>query len=344
MQEATPNKIQDRIRAITSKVDLYIAALLGMVLLASILPARGQFAAALDYVVDGLIALLFFLYGARLSWESVMQGIANWRLQLIVAISTFALFPVLGLLARPLIEPWLGTALYTGFLFLCLLPSTVQSSIAFTSIARGNVPAALCAASVSNIAGVIITPLLAGWLLSSKSGAEFNAQAIQATVMQLLVPFAIGQLLRRWIGGFMFRYRKVLGYVDRSSILMVVYTAFSEGVVTGIWHRLDLAKLAILAVVSGALLAVVLKVTTWTSRRMRFPVEDEIALVLCGSKKSLATGIPMANILFPASAVGLMVLPLMVFHQIQLMVCAVLARRYAARPVVEAEESHRAVR
>lgn len=324
--------VRDRIRAITAKVDLYIAAILAMVLLASILPAKGAAASTLDYVVDGMIALLFFLYGARLSWESVLAGIANWRLQLAVVVSTFLLFPVLGLSLKPIVEPWLGPGLYTGLLFLCLLPSTVQSSIAFTSIARGNVPAALCAASVSNIAGVVVTPLLSSWLLTFQGGNHFSPKAIQATVVQLLLPFAVGQLTRRWIGGFVFQHRKVLGYVDRSSILLVVYTAFSEGVVAGIWKRLDLPKLLVLAVISAALLTVVLAITTWSSRRLRFPVEDEISLVLCGSKKSLATGIPMANILFPAQIVGLMVLPLMIFHQIQLMVCAMLARRYAARP------------
>jgi len=206
----------------------------------------------------------------------------------------------------------------------------VQSSIAFTSIARGNVAAAICSASFSNMIGIALTPLLVTVFLSTGTGGV-SLGAVRDIMVQLLLPFVAGQLLRRWIGGFITRHKKVLGYVDRGSVLLVVYSAFSAGVVGGIWGRLSVVSLLVLLAVNAALLAVVMVVTTLAARRLRFSTEDAIAIVFCGSKKSLASGLPMGTVLFPAATVGLVVLPLMLFHQMQLMVCAWLARRYGAR-------------
>jgi sodium/bile acid cotransporter 7 len=310
--------------------DPYLLALLGMVALASLLPARGAAAIDVGYLANFAIGLLFFLYGTRLSPQAALAGARHWRLHLTVLLSTFVLFPVLGL-ASGLLVPWMLTpSLQVGLMFLCCLPSTVQSSIAFTSIARGNVAAALCSASASNLIGIVATPLLVSLFMGAKGG--FSAHALEDIVAQLLAPFAAGQLLRPWVGAFIQRNKSVLGLVDRGSILIVVYTAFSEGVVAGIWHQLSLRDLLLLLVADALLLALVLIATTIASRMLGFSREDEIAIVFCGSKKSLASGLPMANVLFAGSQVGLVVLPLMLFHQIQLMVCATLARRYAASP------------
>jgi sodium/bile acid cotransporter 7 len=224
----------------------------------------------------------------------------------------------------------LSPQLYSGLLFLCCLPSTVQSSIAFTSIARGNVAAAICSASFSNVLGIALTPVLAALLLATKqhTGSSFFG-SIQGIVVQLLLPFVAGQASRRWISKFIVRYKKLLGLVDRGSILLVVYTAFSEGVVSGIWHKLSPASLGLLLAVDIALLTLALIATTTLARRLKFSRADEVVVVFCGSKKSLASGIPMASVLFPAQSIGLIVLPLMLFHQIQLMACAWLARRYS---------------
>lgn len=215
--------------------------------------------------------------------------------------------------------------LQAGFLFLCLVPSTIQSSIAFTSIARGNVPAAICAGSFSSLTGIFLTPLLAALLLGS-AGGGFSADSLLQIVLQLLVPFLAGQLLRRWVGGFLTRHRKVLGLVDRGSILLVVYTAFSEGMVAGIWSQVTPARLGALLAAEAVLLAVMLALTWYGARRLGFGREDRIAIQFAGSKKSLAAGLPMASVLFGAHA-SLAVLPLMLFHQTQLMVCAVIAKR-----------------
>ncbi|MGG2459709.1 bile acid:sodium symporter family protein [Streptomyces sp. RGM 3693] len=310
-------------------LDGYLLALLGTVGLAALLPARGAAATVADGASTGAVALLFFLYGARLSTQEAMDGLRHWRLHLTTLACTFLVFPVLGLAARGLVPLVLPPALYTGLLFLCLVPSTVQSSIAFTSIARGNVAAAICAGSFSSIVGIVITPLLAGLVLPGNGGG-FSVHSLVSIVCQLLLPFLAGQLLRRWVSGFLTRYKKVLGYVDRGSILLVVYAAFSAGMVQGIWHQVSPLRLLCLLGVEAALLAVMLTATSYGSKKLGFPRADRIAITFAGSKKSLAAGLPMASVLFGAQA-GLAVLPLMLFHQMQLMVCAVLAKRYAAQ-------------
>jgi solute carrier family 10 (sodium/bile acid cotransporter), member 7 len=308
-------------------VDPYIAAIVGMVVLATVLPAHGAGETVAKYAANAAIALLFFLHGARLSPQAALAGASHWRLQLAVIASTFVLFPALGLGARALFPGLLTPPLWTGVVLLCALPSTVQSSIAFTSIARGNVAAALCAATASNLSGMGLTPLLVGLLLGAQGG--FSARGAGDIVLQLLVPFAAGQLARPWIGGWALRHKTMLSFVDRGSILLVVYAAFSEGVTHGIWRQLSVADLARLAAVDVALLGTVLAITTYGSRLLRFSRDDEVTIVFCGSKKSLASGLPMATVLLAGQSVGLIVLPLMLFHQIQLMVCAVLAKRYA---------------
>ncbi|MFF4799619.1 bile acid:sodium symporter family protein [Streptomyces sp. NPDC001351] len=317
-------------------IDPYILLLLGTVGLAALLPARGVGADVASGASTAAIAFLFFLYGARLSTREALDGLKHWRLHGTVLACTFVIFPLLGLAARGLVPVFLTHPLYQGLLFLTLVPSTIQSSIAFTSIARGNVPAAICAGSFSSLVGIVITPLLAAVLLGSSAGG-FSADSLVQIVLQLLVPFLAGQLLRPWIGGFVARHKKVLGLVDRGSILLVVYTAFSEGMVRGIWHQVSPLRLGGLLVVEAVLLAVMLALTWYGAKALRFDREDRIAIQFAGSKKSLASGLPMASVLFGAHA-SLAVLPLMLFHQMQLMVCAVLAKRRAHDPEAEAAE------
>ncbi|MFG2776633.1 bile acid:sodium symporter family protein [Streptomyces prunicolor] len=314
-------------------IDPYILLLLGTVGLAALLPARGAGADVASGASTAAIAFLFFLYGARLSTREALDGLRHWRLHTTVLACTFVVFPLLGLAARGLVPVLLTHPLYQGLLFLTLVPSTVQSSIAFTSIARGNVPAAICAGSFSSLVGIVITPLLAAALLGANAGG-FSADSLVKIVLQLLVPFLAGQLLRRWVGGFITRHKRILGYVDRGSVLLVVYTAFSEGMVQGIWHQVSAARLAALLAVEAVVLAVMLTLTWYGGRALRFDREDRIAIQFAGSKKSLASGLPMASVLFGAHA-SLAVLPLMLFHQMQLMVCAVIAKRRARDPLPE---------
>ncbi|GAB2700548.1 bile acid:sodium symporter family protein [Kitasatospora kifunensis] len=324
-----PNRSLRSPRLRRLRVDPFIASLLGTVAFAAVLPARGAAAPAVSDAAVGAVAVLFFLYGARLSAREALDGLKRWRLHGIVLAVTFGLFPLLGIAARVLVPGLLSPQLYQGLLFLTLLPSTVQSSIAFTSIARGNTAAAVCSATFSTLFGIVLTPLLAAFLLHTKGG--ISPGSVLEIAEQLLLPFAAGQLLRRWIAAWMARHRSVLGLVDRGSILLVVYSAFSAAVVGGVWGALSLPRLGALFVVEAVLLALVLTTTLLAGRRLGFDRGDMIAIVFCGSKKSLASGVPMASVLFPGAAAGLMVLPLMLFHQLQLMVCAVLARRWGAQ-------------
>ena len=312
------------------KPDTFTLLLVGMVVLASVLPIQGEAAHLFGIATNIAIALLFFLHGARLSRETVIAGATHWRLHLTILAATFVLFPVLGLIIWLTLPGLLTPALASGILFLCVLPSTVQSSIAFTSIAGGNIPAAVCAASASNIFGIFLTPLLVGLLFGVHGAAGGGSSAVWSIVEQLLLPFLAGQALQPFVGDFIRKHRKALSFVDRGSILMVVYLAFSEAIVEGLWHQFSAAALITMVIVDMALLAFVLVSTTWASRRLGFSKEDEIAIVFCGSKKSLASGVPMANVIFAGQNIGAIVLPIMLFHQIQLMACAVLARRYAA--------------
>lgn len=312
--------------------DTFTLWLLGTIVLASILPCSGTTAVALGKVTTFAISLLFFLHGAKLSREAMVDGLTHWRLHLLVLASTFVMFPLLGLIMKPLSGTVLQPELYVGILFLCTLPSTVQSSIAFTSVARGNVAAAVCSASASNFVGIFLTPLLVGTLIARGAAGGSQLDAILTIVEQLLLPFLVGQFVRPWIGAWVDRNKPMLKIVDQGSILLVVYTAFSESVNEGLWHKLSLSALVTLGVVCCAMLAVALLLAAWTSRRLGFSKEDEITIVFCGSKKSLASGVPMAKVLFAPSALGMVILPVMLFHQIQLMVCAILAARWARRP------------
>lgn len=311
--------------------DTFTLMLIGTVILASFLPIHG---AAVDWfgiATNIAIALLFFLHGARLSTDVVIAGFLHWRLQLFIHVTSFVIFPLLGL-ALGLFSPWLiDTPIYLGLLFLCVLPSTVQSSIAFTSIAGGNVPAAICAASTSNIFGIFLTPALVALLFSAGGQVGMSFDMIWKIMLQLFAPFVAGQLLQPFIGNWVRSKKNLLMPFDRGSILMVVYLAFSEAVTEGIWHTLAVKDLVILVLVDCLLLATVLVLTSVGGRLFGFSREDRITAVFCGSKKSLASGVPMASVIFAGQSIGAIVLPLMLFHQIQLMVCAWLARVYADR-------------
>jgi sodium/bile acid cotransporter 7 len=307
--------------------DNFTLAILGAVLLSLVLPCRGDSA---HWVASGseiAIALLFFLQGARLSRRTVIAGILHWRLHLIIVAATFVVFPLLGLALYPLSGTLLIPQLYVGLIFLCTLPSAVQASVVFTSIAGGNVAAALCSASLSSIIGMVLTPLLVGLLLQAHGGASLNG--LGSIALHLLVPFLAGQLLQSTIEAWMQRNDLAVRLVDRASVLLMVYGALSAATVSGIWSRIPPSSLLVLAIVDGALLATMLAGTAFAARRFGLSREDQIAIVFCGSKKSLVTGIPMANALFAGASLGLVVLPLMIFHQLQLMACATLARRYA---------------
>jgi sodium/bile acid cotransporter 7 len=312
------------------RIEPFVLAILTAVIVAALLPATGGVATALDWVTTIGIAVLFFLYGARLERRELVAGMRHWRLHGVVLAATFVLFPLLGLLAKWALTPLLGTALALGFLYLTLVPSTVQSSITFVSIARGNVGAAVVSASVSNLLGVFVTPLLVFALMTTDGSVHITLGAVGKIVLQLLLPFVLGQALREVVLPVTSRIKRIALF-DKSVIVLVVYAAFSEGMAEGIWSMVGVPQLVWLVVACCVLLGLVLGLTELASRALGFDHGDKRVVQFCGSKKSLATGLPMAAVLFVGQPVGLLVLPLMVFHQIQLIVCSWLAGQYARR-------------
>jgi solute carrier family 10 (sodium/bile acid cotransporter), member 7 len=239
--------------------DRFVLALAGTVAAATLFPCQGSSARAFHALGSLAISAMFFLQGARLSRAAIAAGATHWRLHVIIAFTTFGLFPLLGSSLLALAPHALPRSLMLGVLFVCVLPSTVQSSIALTSIARGNVAAAVCSAAGSNMAGVLLTPILFA-LVCGPHGHALSIAGLSQIVLQLLVPFIAGHLLRPWIGEWAERNRSILAITDRSSILLIVYTAFSASVVQGLWQQLPLMTLARLALVEALLLATALSI------------------------------------------------------------------------------------
>jgi len=315
-------------RALGLLPDPFTLAILAALLVGLVVPVHGVAATSLDKLTKCAIALLFFLHGAKISRETILRGIMHWRLHLLVLASTFVAFPVFGAAVQFLPRGLLNPDLAAGFLFLSLLPSTVQSSVAFTAVAGGNVPSAVCSASISNLLGMFVTPLMVSLTMHAHQGG-ISWETVRPILFELLAPFAAGQAVQTWVRPWLLRHSRVVGLVDRGSIVLVVYTAVSAATVEGYWRMVSLRDLGLVVLVSAVILACMLAATTVLARRLGFSKADEIAIVFCGSKKSLASGAPLAGALFPAAAVGGLLLPVIVFHQIQLVTCGVLARRYA---------------
>lgn len=320
-------------------LDRFTILLFVMVILASIVPVSGQSAVWFGKITTVAIAILFFLHGAKLSREAVVEGLMHWKLHSVVFAFTFALFPILGLLVKPLLVPMLGQELYWGFLFMCFLPSTVQSSIAFTSVAQGNVAGAVCSASFSNIIGMFITPILVAFFIlgQSEHGFDPTSSILQITLL-LLVPFILGQILRPWVFPYMQKMPKIVKVFDQGSILMVVYGAFSSAVVAGLWHQVSISTLIALTMACSLLLTIVMLLALYVPRWVGFNTADQRTIFFCGSKKTLASGVPMAQILFIGQPMGMIVLPIMIFHQIQLMVCGIIANHWAKKSESSTQE------
>lgn len=312
------------------KPDPLIVLIILAVILAVIAPARGDFAETFGQLTNVAIAFLFFLYGARLSTQEALNGLKHWRLHLTILAFTFVVYPLIGIALRPL-TAFISHDMYLGILFLTLVPSTVQSSVAFTSIAKGNVAGAIVSASTYNLVGVFITPSLVMLLMGTGGGVHIDTSVFGEIALLLLAPFILGQLTRRWVGKF--AQSKATKVVDRGSIAMVVYSAFSKGVVDGIWSSISIWELAFLVAFAAIFVAFMLWLTKKVSEKLGFKRADTVAIEFCGSKKSLATGLPMASVIFASggTSLGLLILPLMIYHQVQLMMCSWLASRYAQR-------------
>ena len=309
------------------KIDPLLVGIVIAAVLAFLVPARGGFADGFAVAVKLAIALLFFLYGARLSTQEAIKGLTNWRLHAMILAFTFVIYPVVGLLARPT-TAIISEDLYQGLLFMTLVPSTVQSSVALTGVARGNVSGAVVAASLSSLVGVLATPLLVMWLMGAGDGVHVDASVFGDIGLQLLLPFVLGQLAHNFVPRVgEVAQSKATKIVDRGSIWMVVYSAFSKGVVSGVWSNVSLWEILFLVVFACALVGAMLWLTNALPAALGFPREDRIAVQMCGTQKSLATGLPMATVIFGGASLGVMIIPLMIYHMSQLIICSAYVSR-----------------
>ena len=316
------------------KVDGFLLAIIGAVLLALVAPGLGlpEGPLHLGVVTRAGIALVFFLHGANLSPAALRAGASNWRVHLAVQATTYVVFPALGFALFFGLAPWLGVEARLGIFFLCALSSTISSSVAMTSLAGGNVAAAVFDASLSGILGMVITPALMAVVAAVEGRGIALLPAIRDVMEVLLLPFAAGQVLRGVVAPLLAARKPLVQSLDRGVIVLIVYSAFCESTASGLWHSQSPLVIAAIGLIAAALLALVLTLTTLGARALGFSLPDEVTTVFCGSKKSLANGAPIARILFAGTpAMGMIMLPLLLYHQLQLVVCAVLARRYAER-------------
>jgi solute carrier family 10 (sodium/bile acid cotransporter), member 7 len=279
------------------------------------------------------VALLFFLHGLTLSFAALKSGTLRWPLHLIVQLATFVVFPLLGLLLLSAVGRFFDPELRTGIFFLCALPSTVSSSVALTAAARGNVPAAVFNATLSSLLGVFVTPFWLGLVLGANGQGFAVGKVILELVEWLLLPLALGQLARPLLGVFAMHHKRRISLVDRGTILLLVYTSFCDSVKAGIWSHHGVLPLLLTLLISVTMFAAVMSLVELASRAIDLPVADRITAAFCGSKKTLASGVPMARLIFGAHpGLGMILLPLMIYHPLQLLICGVLAGRWAQRP------------
>ncbi|MBH3427505.1 bile acid:sodium symporter family protein [Pseudomonas alkylphenolica] len=315
--------------------DWFLCGMFLATFLAWLFPGFGRSGGAMhaEYVINIGVFLVFFLHGINLSGEQIRHGLRNGRLHLMVQGFTFVVFPLLWWLADTLLGSQVPALLMLGFFYLCALPSTISSSVALTGSAGGNVPAAILNASLSSVLGIFLTP----WLVSLVVGTGSNGIDLGATLLDLctllLLPLVLGQAMRPWLGRFFARYKRYTSVADKLVILLLVYAAFCNSMVSGMWQEQGSSVLLTALLGSATLLALILWLTTRTARALRFSPADEVAAVFCASKKSLAAGAPMAALIFGAHpGLGLILLPIMIYHPLQLIVCSIMAEHYANRP------------
>lgn len=312
----------------------FLFAMFALILIASINPEIGK--------TDGLlqinkisnigIALVFFLHGLGLSFQKLKQGLTTWRVHILVQLTTYIVFPLIFFIGNYMFGEYIDKGLLLGLCYLCALPSTVSSSVAMTAIGKGNIPAAIFNATISGLIGIVATPFLIALFVGfSGEGISFETAVIGIAKL-LLLPLVLGQLTRPFLESLHNRYKAITNSTDRIVILMLIFSAFSDSVSSGLWRNNGLGMIALVLLGVSALLYIVLVLTTWISRRLNFNTEDEIAAVFCGSKKTLASGIPMAKLIFGNHpALGLIMLPIILYHQVQLIICSILANKYAKR-------------
>lgn len=314
--------------------DWFLIGMVSCVVLATLFPNIGRSGGTIhaEKLSDLGIALVFFFHGLGISRKNLRDGILSWKIHLCVQVMTFVVFPILAFLFCAVAKPVIHSDLALGFYFLGAIPSTISSSVAMTAVARGNVPAAIFNASLSSILGIFLTPLIVSIFASTGGNALPLGETVTNLFVLLFLPFLLGQILNPFFYKIILPYKNYINIFDKIVILLLVFSSFADSVYNGLWTKYGISLLLETFVGAAILLTVALAGTTFVARLLHFKKTDEITAVFCGSKKTLAGGVPMAKLIFGSSPqIGLIVLPVMFYHQLQLLVCTILANRYAKR-------------
>lgn len=320
------------------KIDGFVLSVIAVIGIAYVFPQWGtpESKIPIDTISAIGISLIFFFYGLKLSPAKLKAGIKNWKLHVLVQGSTFLIFPLLILVFRPFIQNEAQETIWLAFFFLAALPSTVSSSVVMVSIAKGNIPAAIFNASISGIIGVVLTPLWMGlFVQSAQTDFDFTDIYIKLFV-QIILPVVVGILLQRFLGEFAQKHNKRLTLFDKSVILLIIYKSFAESFEGDIFSTVSILDLLMLFVAVLILFGIVFFLTGFLAKKMRFNTADQITAQFCGTKKSLVHGTVFSKIIFgKLASIGIILLPLMIFHAIQLLIISTVASRMSRKNITE---------
>ncbi|MDR3094791.1 MAG: bile acid:sodium symporter [Bacteroidales bacterium] len=313
-------------------IDGFLILLITAVGAAYVAPATGsgQGAFSLSSIANCGISVIFFFYGLRLSREKLRVGLGNWRLHILIHLATFIVFPLLILLIRPFFATERNLMLWMGIFYVAALPSTVSSSVVMVSIAKGNIPAAIFNASISSLMGVFITPLWMSLMMAGRTGFDAHelGNVVAKLSLQVLLPVAAGMLLNRRWGTFAEKHKTGLRMFDQSIILLIVYTSFCSSFTHRVFDGFSAVALVCCAAGMVLLFFTVFGIVTFACRRMKMNREDTITAQFCASKKSLVHGTAMSKVIFAGySGAGLMLLPILLYHALQLMIVSAIAHK-----------------
>lgn len=316
------------------RIDPLIIGIVLALLVGLFVPIPREAANVIDVVADIAVALVFLFYGMRLSPKETLHGMTNIKLQSLVLLVTFVVFPLLGLALSWATAPVIGASFALGIIYLSILPTTIQSAPSFVSLARGDIAAAIAASTFSNILAMFLTPFLV-FVLMDLEGAQTSG--LQSILLKLLLPFIVGQFLQPWFGNWVRAHAKLTKTTNTVAIILVVLAAVVTATLDNAWSAVSFDGFVVLTLILGAFLALMLGITWWLARAAKLPAQEKSVLTISGAQKSLATGLPMAKAIMDPAIVGAIAIPVIIYHQLQLIVCAVLANRMG-RAVENSEE------
>ncbi|TLX75303.1 bile acid:sodium symporter [Labilibacter sediminis] len=311
------------------KVDGFIMGLIAMIILAYFIPGIGDGESFnLENITNIGISLIFFFYGLKLSPQNMKKGLINYKLHILIQLTTFVIFPLLVLCFKPFVTTEEQNLLWLALFFMAALPSTVSSSVVMVSIAKGNIPGAIFNASISGLIGILITPLWIGIFMHSGTHEFDLGQSVIDLIIKILLPVIVGLLLNRYWGKTARKYGRYLTLFDKSIILAIVYNSFSKSFEAQLFDTIKLPYLLVCAAAIIIVFTAIYLLVYWLTTKLNFSQEDKVTALFCGSKKSLVHGSVMANVLFKDMATqGIFILPIMIYHSLQLIVISFIAQK-----------------